>query len=38
MESGIRVREGRPSWLEDNEQEVRGDEVREKAGVDRVSC
>ena len=37
MESGIRVREGRPSWLEDNEQ-VRGDEVREKAGVDRVSC
>ena len=37
MESGIRVREGRPSWLED-EQEVRGDEVREEAGVARVSC
>ena len=32
MESGVRVREARPSWLEDNEQEVGGDEVGEEAG------
>ena len=37
-ESRVRVREGRPSCLEDDEQEVGGDEVGEEAGVDRVSC